>query len=104
VDITWVIVFVIGLFAGAVIGYFLRQLQIERHIKGRQAEADRILEEARARVREIELKTRDQALSIRDEAEADVSRRRAELAKEEDRLQRRRASLDKRFEQIEASR
>lgn len=100
-DITWVIVFVIGLLAGAVIGYFLRQLQIERHIKGRQAEADRILEEARARVREIELKTRDQALSIRDEAEADVSRRRAELAKEEDRLQRRRASLDKRFEQIE---
>lgn len=100
-DITWVIVFVIGLFAGAVIGYFLRQLQIERDLKGRQAEANRILEEAQANVRDIELKARDQALSIRDEAEADVSRRRAELTKEEDRLQSRRASLDKRLEQIE---
>jgi len=101
VDITWVIVFVIGLFAGAVIGYFLRQLQIERDLKGRQAEANRILEEAQASARDIELKARDQALSIRDEAEADVSRRRAEFTKEEDRLQRRRADLDKRLEQIE---
>lgn len=100
-DITWVIVFVIGLVAGAVIGYFLRQLQIERDLKGRQAEANRILEKAQASVRDIELKARDQALSIRDEAEADVSRRRAELTKEDDRLQRRRANLDKRLEQIE---
>lgn len=100
-DITWVIVFVIGLVAGAVIGYFLRQLQIERDLKGRQAEANRILEEAQTSARDIELKARDQALSIRGEAEADVSRRRAELTKEDDRLQRRRASLDKRLEQIE---
>lgn len=101
VNTIWVIVLVIALFAGAIIGYFLRQLQLDRTIKSRQAEADRLIEEAQANAREIELKTRDQALSLRDETEAEVSRRRAELSKEEDRLQRRRADLDKRVDQNE---
>jgi ribonuclease Y len=101
VNTIWVIVLVIALFAGAIIGYFLRQLQLDRTIKSRQVEADRLIEEAQASAREIELKTRDQALSLRDETEAEVSRRRAELSKEEDRLQRRRADLDKRVDQNE---
>jgi ribonuclease Y len=101
VNTTWVIVFVIALVAGAVIGYFLRQLQIERDLKRRRSEANRMVEESQAKARDIELKARDAAISIRDEAEAEVSRRRAELAKEEDRLQRRRADIDGRLDQIE---
>jgi ribonuclease Y len=101
VNFTWVIGVVIALVAGAVIGYFLRQLQIERDYKGRRTEANRILDEAQASAREIELKARDQALRIRDEAEAEVSRRRTELSREEERLQRRRAEQDQRIEEIE---
>jgi ribonuclease Y len=101
VNTMWLIVLVIALFAGTIIGYFLRQLQLDRTIKSSQAEANRLIEEAQASAREIELKARDLALSLRDETEAEVSRRRSELSKEEDRLQRRRSDIDKRIDQNE---
>jgi ribonuclease Y len=102
VNPTWVMIGVlIALLGGAIIGYFSRQLQIERDLRGRQADADRIIEDAQASAKEIELKARDQTLRIRDDAEAEVSRRRNELAREEERLQTRRAELDRRFEQID---
>jgi ribonuclease Y len=100
-DASWVIGVVIALVAGSVIGYFLRQLQIERSVKGRKAQADHLLEDAQSQAREIELKARDQALRVRDEAEDEIARRRNELSKEEERLQRRRADLDNRLDQIE---
>lgn len=98
---TWVIGVVIALVAGSVIGYFLRQLQLERDFRSRQAEADRLLENAKDEAKEIELHARDQALRLRNEAEEETARRRSELSKEEERLQRRRADIDRRFEQIE---
>ena len=91
----------IALLGGAIIGYFSRQLQIERDLRGRQADANRIIDDAQARAKEIELKARDHALRTRDDAEAEISRRRNELAREEERLQNRRAELDRRFEQID---
>ncbi len=92
---------VISLVAGAVIGYLLRQLQIERAVRGRMVEAERMVDEAQAQTKEIELKARDQALRIRDEAEGEISRKRAELSKEDERLQQRRAENDRRLDQLE---
>jgi ribonuclease Y len=89
------------LVVGVIIGYFVRQWRLDRDIKSRKNEAEKIIEEARDRARTIELQARDQALKIRDEAEAEASRRRNELNKEEERLSRRRESLDQRVEQLE---
>jgi ribonuclease Y len=101
VNTTLVIGIFIALVAGTVIGYFLRQIQLERQVKGKQVEADRIIEEAESKAREIELKARDKALQARDESEKEISRKRTELSKEEDRIQNRRADIDRRLEQIE---
>ena len=92
---------VIALAAGALIGYFVRQLQLERENKGRQAEADRVIGGAQTKAREIELRARDEAIKTRDEAEAEASRRRAEISREEERQNRRRSELDRRMEQVE---
>ncbi len=100
-NLTWVIAVVIALAAGGVIGYFLRQGLLERTMKGRQAEAERLLEEARTKARDVELEARDQALSIRDEAERELTRRRSELSKEEERIQKRRSDLDGRLDELE---
>lgn len=100
-NLTWVIAVVIALAAGGVIGYFLRQGILERTMRGRQAEAERLLEEARTKARDVELEARDQALSIRDEAEKELTRRRSELSKEEERIQKRRTDLDNRMDQLE---
>jgi ribonuclease Y len=70
-------------------------------VRSRQAVADRMLEEARAEAKDIELKARDQALKIRDDAEEELKRRRAELSREEERIQQRRADVDRRFDQLE---
>ncbi|HKZ54246.1 MAG TPA: ribonuclease Y [Anaerolineales bacterium] len=91
----------VALLAGLVGGYFFRNIQLERAQKERQAEANRLVEEAAAKARDVELRARDEALKTRADAEAEVSRRRSELAREEERLQRRRTELDKRLELIE---
>jgi ribonucrease Y len=92
---------VIALAAGALIGYFVRQLQVDRDTKARQAEADRIMSAAQSRARELELRARDDAIKTRDDAEAEASRRRAEIAREEERQNRRRSELDRRMDQVE---
>ena len=92
---------VIALAGGIVIGYVFHRLQHQRKLMGRQAEGERIVEQAREQANRIELKARDEGIKIRDGAEAEVSRRRTELNKEEERLQHRRADLDRRLDQIE---
>jgi ribonuclease Y len=102
VSVPWTIIgVVIALAAGAVIGYFVRQQQLEREVKAKQGEADRIIKNAESKARELGLKARDDALKARDEAEGEVSRRRTEIGREEERQQRRRSELDRRVEQIE---
>jgi ribonuclease Y len=101
VDTTWVIGVIVALAAGVLVGYILRHMQLERNIRGRQAEAQRIMEKARGEAKDIELAAKDQALEIRNGAEEEAKQRRSELSKEETRLTRRRASLDRRFEQID---
>ncbi|MEJ2549689.1 MAG: ribonuclease Y [Anaerolineales bacterium] len=100
-DTTWVIGVVVALAAGVLVGYILRHMQLERNVRGRQAEAQRILENARGDAKDIELAAKDLALEIRNAAEEEAKQRRSELSKEETRLTRRRASLDRRFEQID---
>ena len=100
----WLLPLIVGLVAlaiGVAAGFFLRNYQVNRELKGRQAEADKILDRAKAREREIELGARDEALKIRDNAEAESKRRRKELSKEEDRLQKRRADQDQRLDKLE---
>jgi ribonuclease Y len=101
VNTALIISVVVALTAGVVIGYFLRQLQLERNIRSRQAEANRIVENAEAQAKDIELKARDQALRVRDDAEEELKRRRVELSREEERIQQRRADIDRRFDQLE---
>ncbi len=100
----WLLPVIVGLVAlaiGVAAGFILRNYQVTRELKGRQAEADKILDRAKAREREIELGARDEALKIRDDAEAESKRRRKELSKEEERLQKRRADQDQRLDKLE---
>lgn len=101
-SMTWIIIGSLVLIAvGVASGYFLRQMQFNRETRNRQSEAERIIESAEGKAREIELQARDRSLKVRDEAEREFSRRRNELSHEEERIQNRRASLDKRIEQVE---
>ncbi|MCJ7514323.1 MAG: ribonuclease Y [Anaerolineales bacterium] len=92
---------VIALAIGLAVGYVVRHQQAKREGRERLDEAERLTDQARTKVREIELQARADAIKIRDESEAEASRRRADNNREDERLQRRRAELDRRVEQIE---
>ena len=91
----------VALVLGAAGGLLFHRYQTNRLIQGKQSEAQRIIEQAQAEAREIELKARDESLRVRDSSEAEASRRREEFSREDDRLQRRRQELDDRLERLE---
>jgi ribonuclease Y len=90
-----------GVLLGGVLGYFIKQYISESRIKSAQVEVERMLEEAQARAKEIELAARDQVHELRNEAEEESRQQRRELQREDKRLQRRRETLDTRLEQLE---
>ncbi|MEE9507704.1 MAG: ribonuclease Y [Anaerolineales bacterium] len=101
-SITWTIIASLAALAiGVVIGFAIRQFQLDRDKKNRQSEIERMLERANSKAREIELKARDASIKARDEAEAEISRRRGEISREEERLQKRRSELDRRNDNLE---
>jgi ribonuclease Y len=65
------------------------------------AAAERAIQEAEARKRELLLEARDEALKIRGEAEQEVRQRRSDLERQERRLQQKEEQLDRRIEQSE---
>jgi len=99
----WVLILLIpiALVLGAVIGYLVKQSQVEKIQQTQRDEANRILEETKEKVREMEIQARDQALEILQKAETENNRRRNELSREEDRLQKRREELDNRIDRLE---
>ena len=101
-SITWTIIASLAALAiGVVIGFAIRQFQLDRDKKNRQSEIERMLERANSKAREIELKARDESIKARDEAETEISRRRGEISREEERLQKRRSELDRRNDNLE---
>lgn len=89
------------LILGVVLGYFYSQLRYEKVTKDQKKKSENIILEAIEKARVTEIQAKDNALKILQNAEADISRRRGEMSREEDRLQKRRAELDHRVERME---
>lgn len=96
-----ILIVIIAFAVGGVIGFVVRHLQLARETRAGQSRAEALVEEARGQARELELHAKDEALRIRTAAEAEASRRRAEITKEEERLERRRGELEQRLEALE---
>ncbi len=66
-----------------------------------EEEAARIISEADKRGKQLEIRARDEALRLTSEAEEVIKKRRVEIDKESERLDRRREELDKRYERMD---
>lgn len=97
----WLIIVLLGLLLGFLSGYFYRHLSAIKAQKEEQKLAEDIIAKAKEEARIIQLQAKDKALEIRQAADAEIARRRAELIKEEDRLQRRREEIDIRLDRLE---
>lgn len=96
-----IVISVIALGLGGLIGYRVKESQVEKKRKEQNLKADHIITEAKEKAREIELEAKDNALKITRKVEDELNHRRAELNKEDDRLQKRREELDQRLEKYE---
>ncbi len=83
------------------IGYIISSVMAQRKTKEEQAKLDSMVQKAQEEARTVELQAKDNALKVMQSAEAENARRRGELSREDDRLQKRRTELDHRFERLE---
>ncbi len=86
---------------GLVLGFLIKLIQVRLSIRTVKDEADRIIGVARENARELEIQAKDKALKITTEVDAEISKRRNELNREDERLQRRRNDLDNRTDKLE---
>jgi ribonuclease Y len=87
--------------AAIIIGFVVGRVIANRMVKAEQAKLDEQINQAKEKARTIELEARDKGYKIQKESEAEASRRREELSREEERLQKRRTDLDFRVERLE---
>jgi ribonucrease Y len=101
-DIGLIILLIIGdLIVVAAITYFAVRYLADRFRKEQQTNADNIIQVSKEKARSIEMEAKDNSLKIMREAENEITRRRAEMAREDERLQKRRTELDHRVERLE---
>lgn len=89
----------VGLGVGGLLLY--QNIQGQNRRRQVEEEAARIISDAQSQARQTVVDARDEALRIQREAEEAAKRRRAELDRESDRLQKRREDLDERYERLE---
>jgi len=74
----------------AVLGFAVKQIQVESAKRRLKEQAGRIVQEANEEAKSIQLNAKNEALETRQRAEADVERKRKDLSREDDRLRQRR--------------
>lgn len=103
--ITTIISILLGLFVGAVVGYFVRKSFIETKIAGAKDAAEQILEDAKREAESLKkealLEAKDEIHKSRTEAEREIRDRRNELQKQENRLLQKEENLDRKDESLD---
>jgi ribonuclease Y len=84
-----------------VAGYFLRQRTGADLVRLAKEQAERLLDEARTRQKELVLEAKEEAVRIKSAAEQDARERRAEVQRREQRLQQREENLERKAEALE---
>jgi len=96
-----IVILIIVCVVSILIGFLISSQIAQRKTKAEQARLDSMVQKAQEEARTVELQAKDNALKVMQSAEAENARRRGELSREDDRLQKRRTELDHRFERLE---
>ena len=94
-----IISILLGLFVGAVVGYFVRKSIAEARIAGAKNAAEQIIDDAKRDAESLKkeslLEAKDDIHKLRNEAEREIRDRRSELQKQENRLLQKEENLDR---------
>lgn len=95
------IVVLASLLLTALLTYFLVKSRVERFKKEQQSKANEVINAAEEKSKSMEVEARSKSLRLLQESETEISRRRQDIVREDDRLQKRRTELDARIERLE---
>src|SRR5512147_2484373 len=97
----FLVTLVIEIAVAVVVVRYLTKTQSEKFRKDQESRADNVVQVANEKAKSILLDAKDKSIRIQQESESELSRRRSELAREEERMTKRRADLDTRMEKLE---
>lgn len=96
----FVLMVLVDLLIVAAVTFFVTRRAIDKFRQDQMNRADNIVAVANENARTIELEAKDKALKFIQDAETEIMRRRQEVAREEERQNKRRVDLDHRLERL----
>ena len=102
IEVIGVIAFLVGGLGGGMTGYFIRKARAKRLTKSAEAQAERLLDEAKEKQKEIEMKAKEGAFKIKETAKKEEQERRNQILEFEKRLSHKEEVLDKRFSEVDS--
>jgi ribonuclease Y len=81
--------------------FIITRILVKRFKEEQKNKADNVVQLAKENAQQIELSARDNALKFKQNAEQELTRRRTEMDREDERLLKRRSDLDSRMERLE---
>jgi ribonuclease Y len=100
-EVFTLIVILASLALTAILTYLLVKMLVNRFKKEQQSRANDVIHAAEEKSKLMEVEARSKSLKLLQESETEISRRRQDIAREDDRLQKRRTELDARIERLE---
>jgi ribonuclease Y len=92
---------IVGLVAGAIVGYLVRQSFASKKVSGAEARAERILEDAKNKEKEMLIEAKANAMEITETAKKSEADFRAQIVRFEERIDRKEKDLDQKGNQLE---
>lgn len=86
---------------GIIIGYVVRKAVVKKQVDSAEQRAENLIKDAKSKEKEILLKSKDKALQIIDEAKKEETNRRKELARMQQRLEKRESAFDQKLLDLE---
>ncbi|MDD5110034.1 MAG: ribonuclease Y [Patescibacteria group bacterium] len=101
-NVLWAIALIAGFSFGIAIGYYLRKLWAIRRCDTVESRIEGLINEAKARQKEILLEATDKSLKLIEEAKVEERKRQADLVRAQQRLEKREALFDQKIIEIES--
>ncbi len=96
-----IIISLASLAAGAFAGVYLRQMMARKKLEEAKEQAQSLIEEAKTKSKEVLLEAKEQAIKLQAAAETEYRDRRAELGRQERRLNQKDENLEKRLDALD---
>jgi len=95
------IIFGLALVLGGLVGYFIRQIVANQQVLSTRKEAQRLLNEATSKHKELLHEAREEARKVRSAAETENKERRLQLQQVEKRLNQKEEAIERKFDSVE---